>query len=67
MFDIDEVISLRDFGSNECSCDESSVEKRVEVGIVQPYANVRMKTKTTKKSNMVSFLFCGHDSKAITP
>ena len=41
MFDIDEVISLRDFGSNECSCDESSVEKRVEVGIVQPYANER--------------------------
>ena len=28
-----------DSESNETSCDESSVDERIDVGIVQPYAN----------------------------
>ena len=30
---------LTDSESNETSCDESSVDERTDIGIVQPYAN----------------------------
>ena len=39
MFDYEEVMSQTDSESNETSCDESSVEERINVGIVESYAN----------------------------
>ena len=32
-------MSLTDSELNETSCDESSVDKRIDIGIVQPYVN----------------------------
>ena len=39
MSDREEIMSLTDSESKETSCDESSVDERIDVGMVQPYTN----------------------------
>ena len=46
MSDCEEVMSLTDPESNETSCDESSVEEWIDVGIVQSYANEPLANKS---------------------
>ena len=46
MSDSEEVMSLTDFESNKTSCGESSVYERIDVGIVQPYANEPLAQKS---------------------
>ena len=51
MFDYEEVMSQTDSESNETSCDESSVEERINVGIVESYANEPFITFKLTKGN----------------